>query len=75
MSLVLELTIFFYKGLIRNPEIEKKNPSEFCPIFGDCGKLEISNLSRMSLMKCYWKLQNSSIPAFNVSELLRENQQ
>ena len=28
-------------------------PSEFCLIPGDCGELEIPNLSATSLMKCY----------------------
>ena len=49
--------------------------SEFCPIAGDWGKLVIPNLSRMSLMKCYWMLQNAWFTAFTVSELLRENYQ
>ena len=31
------MTIFFYKGLIRNPEI--RNEYEFCPISGDWGEL------------------------------------
>ena len=35
-SLVLDITIFFYKGLSRNPEIGIP-PSEFCPISGDWG--------------------------------------
>ena len=29
----------------------------------------------MSLMKFYWKLQNTRVTAFTISELLRENQQ
>ena len=45
-------TIFFYKGLTRNPEIGN-TPSEFCPISGDWDELGIPNLARMSLMKCY----------------------
>ena len=28
----------------------------------------------MSLMKCYWMLQNAKATAFTVFELLRENQ-
>ena len=44
------MIIFFYKGLTKNPEIP---PSEFRPISGDSGELEIPNLERMSLMKCY----------------------
>ena len=73
-SLVLELWQFTF---IRDwPEIRKSEipPSEFCPISGDWGKLGIPNLARMSLMKCYWMLQNARVTAFTVSELLRENQ-
>ena len=44
------MIIFFYKGLTKNSEIP---PSEFRPISGDSGELEIPNLERMSLMKCY----------------------
>ena len=64
------MTIFFYKGLTRNPEIP---PSEFCPISGDWGELWIPNLAQMSLIECYWMLQNSRVMAFTVFELLREN--
>ena len=49
--------------------------SQFCTISGDCGELGIPNLAQMSLMKCYWMLQNSKVTAFNVYDLLRENQQ
>ena len=64
------MTTFF----IRNwPEIRKLEipKSEFFPISGDCGKLRIPNLARMSLMKFYWMLQNARFTAFTVSELLR----
>ena len=73
-SLVLELWQFLF---IRDwPEIRKSEipPSEFCPISGDWGELWIPNLARMSLIECYWMLQNSRITAFTVFELLRENQ-
>ena len=74
-SLVLELWQFSF---IRDwPEIQKSEipPSEFCPISGDWGKLWIPNLARMSLIKCYWMLQNARVTAFTVSGLSRENQQ
>ena len=63
--------IFLYKGLteIRKSEIP---PSEFCPISEDWRQLEMPNLVRMSLMKCYWMLLNARVTAFIVSELLRE---
>ena len=73
-SLVLELWQFSF---IRDwPEIRKSEipPSEFFPISGDWGELWIPNLARMSLIECYWMLQNSSVTAFTVFELLRENQ-
>ena len=73
-SLVLEL---WQISFIRDwPEIRKSEIAsyEFCPIYGDWGKLWIPNLSRMSLIECYWMLQNSKVTAFNVFELLRENQ-
>ena len=72
--LVLELWKFsFVRGW---PEILKSEipPSAFCPISGDWGKLGIPNLAWMSLIKCYWMLQNARITAFTVSELLRGNQ-
>ena len=73
-SLVLEL---WQSSFIRDwPEIRKSEipPSEFCPISGDWGKLWIPNLARMSLIECYWMLQNSRVTAFTVFELLGENQ-
>ena len=74
-SLVLELWQFSF---IRDwPEIRKSEipPSEFCPISGDWGELWIPNLARMSLIECYWMLQNSRVTVFTVFELLREKQQ
>ena len=71
-SLVLELWQFSF---IRDwPEIRKSEipPSEFCPISGDWGKLWISNLAKLSLIECYWMMQNSRVTAFTVFELLRE---
>ena len=74
-SLVLE---FWEFSFMRDwPEIWKSEIplSEFCPISGDWDKLGIPNLTQMSLMKCYWMLQNARVTAFNISELIRENQQ
>ena len=73
-SLVLELWQFsFIKDW---PEIWKSEipPSEFYPLSGDRGELWIANLAQMSLIECYWMLQNSRVTAFTVFELLRENQ-
>ena len=64
------MTILVYKGLIRNPE-----NIEFYPIPGDWNELLIPNLAGMSLMKCYWMLQNARVTAFTVSEVFMENQQ
>ena len=57
------------------PEIRKLeiSPSMFCPIPGDWRKLWIPNLAQMSLMKCYWLIQNAKVKTLTVSELLREN--
>ena len=73
-SLVLEL---WQLSFVRDwPEIRKSEipPSEFCPISGDWDKLWIPNLARMSLIECYWMLQNSRVTAFTIFEFLRENQ-
>ena len=66
------MTIFFCKGLTRNPEIRY---TEFCLISRDSGKFGIPNLAPMSLMKCYRVLQNARVTAFTASELLGKNQQ
>ena len=74
-SLVLGLWQFSF---IRYwPEIQKSEIplSEFCPIFGDWGKLGIPNLAWMCLIKRYWMMQNARATVFTVSKLLRENQQ
>ena len=50
---------------------------EFCPISGDWSEIEIPkwNVERMALIKSYWIMQNASVTAFTISELLRENKQ
>ena len=63
-SLVLELWQFSF---IRDwPGIRtlETPPSAFCPISGDWGELWIPSLARMSLIKCYWRLENSSFYRF-----------
>ena len=73
-SLVLELWQFSF---MRDwPEIRKSEipTSEFFPISGDWSELWIPNLTRMSLIECYWMVQNSRVTAFTVFALLRENQ-
>ena len=73
-SLVLELWQFSF---IRDwPEIGKSEipPSEICAISGDWDELWIPNLARLSLIECYWMLQNFRVTAFTVFELLIENQ-
>ena len=74
-SLVLEL--WLYSFIKDWPEIRKSEipPFEFCPISRDWYKSGIRNLARISLIKCYWMLQNSRFTVFTISELLRENQQ
>ena len=73
-SLILELWQFSF---IRDwPEIRKSEipPSEFSPISVDWSKLWIQSLANMSLIECYWVLQNSTVTASTVFKLLRENQ-
>ena len=71
-SVVLEL---WQSSFIRDwPEIRKsETPSYLFPKSGDWGELRIPNVARMSLIECYWMLQNSRVTAFTVLELLREN--
>ena len=67
------MTIFFYKGLTRNPEIGN-TPVWVLPNIWNWGKLWIPNLARRSLIECYWMLQDFRVTVFTVFELLRENQ-
>ena len=55
----------FYRLYFQNPA---SGLSEFCPINGDWDKLGRPNLTQMSLIKCYWMLQNAKATAFNISE-------
>ena len=64
------MTIFFYKGLIRNPEIP---PSEFSQYL-ETGASYGYQIWQMFLINCDWMLQNSRVTAFTAFELLRENQ-
>ena len=67
------ITIFAYKGSIRNQEI--RNTSVWVlPISGDWRELGTPKLPRMFLMKSHWVLQNVRFTVFAVSDLLRENQ-
>ena len=68
-----DMTISFYKGLTRNPEIGN-TLVWVLSISRDWSKQGIPNLARTSLIKCYSMLQNVRVIAFAVSELLRENQ-
>ena len=78
MSLSFLFLEFWQFLLIKDwTEIKKLEipPSEFGPISGDWGELGIPTLTRTSLLKCYWMLQNVRVTVFTVSDLLRENQQ
>ena len=59
------MTIYFYKGLPRNPEIGN-TPAQ---MFGT----DVPN--KMSLIKCYQLLQNARVTAFIVFKLLKKNEQ
>ena len=67
------MTIFFYKELTRNPEIGN-NPVWVLPNFWRLGQVMSTKFGTMSLIECYWMLQNSRVAAFTVFDLLRENQ-
>ena len=66
------MKIFFYKGLNTNREVG--DTPEFCLISWDWCELWIPNLAGMSPIKYYRMLHISSVTAFTVFELLRENQ-
>ena len=73
---------FFYKWLTRIPEIGSTIVwvllnicRQGCLGILNLTELGISNLTRISQIKCYWMLQNARVTAFTVSELLRESQQ
>ena len=62
VSIVI-VTIYVYKGLTRNPWIGN-TPVWFCPISRDWGKLGIPDLTRMSLIKRFWMLQNVRVNVY-----------
>ena len=64
---------FLLKGI--NQKSGNTEKSEFFLMSGDWGRSGIPNLTRISLIKCYYMLQNARVTASTVSELLRENQQ
>ena len=66
------MIIFIYNKLTKDLEIGN-TPSEFCPTSGDWRKLGIPNLTQLSLIKCYWMLQDAKITAFIIPKLIREN--
>ena len=76
VSIILVLELWQFSFIRDWPEIRKSEipPSEFCPISGDWEELWIPNLVWMSLIECYWMLQNSRVIASTVFELLRKNQ-
>ena len=67
-------TTFFYNGLTRNPEIGNIPVWVLSNIWRLWEVMKMNNLARMTLIECYWMLQNSSVTASTVFELLRENQ-
>ena len=74
-SLILEWCQFsFIRDWPKIQKLEIPRLSFAQPISKDWDKLEIPVLLRMFLIKYYWMLQNASVTAFTVSELLRENQ-
>ena len=76
-KLWLFLELWQFSFIMDWPEIQKLEipPSGFCQISADWDMLWIPNLTRMSLIKSYWFLQNIRVTAYTVSNLLRKNQQ
>ena len=66
------MTIFFYKGLTRNPEIES-TLVWVLPNIWRLGRVMDTKFGTNVSNKRYWILQNSRVTAFTVLELLREN--
>ena len=73
-SLVMDLWQFSFVKNWPEIQISEIPLSEFCALCRGWSMLGIPNLARMSLIKCYWMLQNAKVTAFIVTELLRENQ-
>ena len=74
------MTIFFHKGLTRNPEIGNfpvwvLRRSGFIWKLVQSLAVWIRNLAKKSQINSYFMLQNTRVTAFMVSVLLRENQQ
>ena len=68
------MTIFFYKRLTRNPEFGN-TPAWVLPNIWRLGRVMDTKFdTKISNRKLHWMLQNSSVTAFTVFELLRENQ-
>ena len=67
------ITIFLYEGSTRSLEIG--NTSVWIlPNIWRLEKIRDTKFWQMSLMKCYWMLQNTRVTAAMVSDSLRKNQ-
>ena len=66
------MSISFYKGLTRNPEIGN-NPVRVLPNIWKLGQVKKKILAQTSRIRFYWILQNARVAPFTISELLREN--
>ena len=66
------MTIFFYNGLTRNPEFGNA-PVWVLPNIWRLGRVMDTKFdTKVSNRKFHWMLQNSSVTAFTVFELLRD---
>ena len=65
------MTIFLYKRLTKKPEIGN-TPVWVLLNIGRQEWVRDTELAKMSLRNCYWMLQNATVTAVTVSELLRE---
>ena len=68
------MTIFLYKGLIRNLEIGD-TAVWVLPNIWSLGRVKDTKFGANMPNEMYWKTQYAKVSAFTVSELLRENQQ
>ena len=74
ISSLVHVSLFFYKGFTRNPEI--KNISIWVlPNTCRLGRSMDTKYADIFLVNRYWMLQNTIVTFFIVSELLRGNQQ
>ena len=66
------LTIFFYKGLTRNPEITSKPVWDLFKVF-NLEQVRTTKCDTYVSNQCYWKLENARVTVSTVSVILKKN--